>query len=76
MIAQHVAEGGVLGEVGSKSESPGDGTVFTQTLKPRPFKIRIRSGLNEKSEQRAPRGLKPARDDKNKRLIGTTKVVP
>jgi hypothetical protein len=26
MIAQHVAEGGVLGEVGSRSESPGDDT--------------------------------------------------
>jgi hypothetical protein len=26
MIAQHVAEGGVLGEVESRSESPGDET--------------------------------------------------
>ena len=26
MMAQHVAEGGVLGEVGSRSESPGDDT--------------------------------------------------
>ena len=30
----------------------------------------------KKSEQEIPRGLKAARDDKNKRLIGTTEVVP
>jgi hypothetical protein len=36
-------------------------------------------GLNsllKKSEQQISRGLKPARNDKNKALIGTTKVVP
>jgi len=33
------------------------------------------SGLLKKSEQQIPRGLKAARDDKNKRLIGTTEVV-
>jgi hypothetical protein len=33
-------------------------------LKLRPFKEQI------------PRGLKPVRDDKNKRLVGTTEVVP
>jgi len=33
-------------------------------------------GLLKKSKQQIPRGLKPARDDKNKRLIGTTEVVP
>jgi hypothetical protein len=34
------------------------------------------NGLLKKSEQQIPRGLKAARDDKNKRLIGTTEVVP
>ena len=33
MIAQHVAEGGVLGTVGKRFESLGDGTVLTRTLK-------------------------------------------
>ncbi len=32
--------------------------------------------LLKKSEPQIPRGLKPARDDKNKQLIGTTEVVP
>ncbi len=32
--------------------------------------------LRKKSEKQISRGLKPARDDKNKRLIGTTEVVP
>jgi len=32
--------------------------------------------LLKKSEQQIPRGLKAARDDKNRRLIGTTEVVP
>jgi hypothetical protein len=30
----------------------------------------------KKSKQQIPRGLKPARDDKNKELFGTTEVVP
>ena len=34
MIAQHVAEGGVLGRVGKRSESLGDGRVLTQARKP------------------------------------------
>ena len=29
MIAQHAAEGGVLGKLGTRSESRGDGTAFT-----------------------------------------------
>ena len=32
--------------------------------------------LLKKCEKQIPRGLKPARDDKNKGLIGTTEVVP
>ncbi len=32
--------------------------------------------VGEKSERQIPRGLKAARNDKNKRLIGTTEVVP
>jgi len=32
MIAQHGAEGGVLGTVGKRLESPGDGRVLTQIL--------------------------------------------
>jgi hypothetical protein len=32
--------------------------------------------LRKKSEQQIPRGLKAAWDDKNKRLIGPTEVVP
>ena len=32
--------------------------------------------LLKECEKQIPRGLKPARDDKNKRLIGTTEVVP
>jgi len=31
MIAQHAAEGGVLGKVGKESESLGDGRVLTHT---------------------------------------------
>ena len=34
------------------------------------------NSLLKKSEQQIPRGLKPARNDKNKAPIGTTKVVP
>jgi hypothetical protein len=34
------------------------------------------NSLLKNSEQQIPRGLKPARNDKNKRLIGTTKVGP
>jgi hypothetical protein len=30
----------------------------------------------KKSEKQIPRGLAAARDDKNKRLIGTTEAVP
>jgi len=32
--------------------------------------------LRKESEMQVPRGLKPARNDKNKGLNGTTKVVP
>src|ERR1039458_6324934 len=32
--------------------------------------------LLKKSEKQIPRGLKPARDDKNKRLSGTAEAVP
>jgi hypothetical protein len=32
--------------------------------------------LRKESEKQIPRGLKPARDDKNKRLVGMTKVMP
>jgi len=39
MIAQHVAEGGVVGEVGSKSESPGDDTGSQTDPKPRKKKF-------------------------------------
>jgi hypothetical protein len=33
-------------------------------------------GAAEKSEKQISRGLNPARDDKNKRFIGATEVVP
>src|SRR5208337_3189407 len=32
VLAQHTAEGGVLGKVGKESRSPGDGRVLTHTL--------------------------------------------
>jgi hypothetical protein len=32
--------------------------------------------MREKSQKQIPRGLKSARDDKNKELVGTTEVVP
>jgi len=34
------------------------------------------TGCGKKSEKQILRGLKPARDDKNERLNGTTEVVP
>jgi hypothetical protein len=34
------------------------------------------NSLRKKWEKQIPRGLKPARDDKNKEFVGTTEVVP
>jgi hypothetical protein len=36
----------------------------------------VEEALRRKSGKQIPRGLKPARNDKNKYLIGTTEVVP
>ena len=66
MIAQHVAEGGVLGEVGSRSESPGDGTgSHTDSLAPRqgsPFALEPASAGDRVPSAKADSGPNDAGD--------------
>jgi hypothetical protein len=45
MIAQHAAEGGVLGEVENESSPPGTIEVLTQTLKPKGIFSELFTGL-------------------------------
>ena len=74
----HLHSKSLLDAEGHLSRKAGREFDFPQRLKP--LGCDARSGtaeeVAERFEKQIPRGLKPARDDENRTLIGTTEVVP